>query len=650
MFPFATTHAAGTEDYIHYRLGVKYKEQRKLDQAVEEFRKVLGAYPDNYNAYMQLAEIRGLQGQYRLAVYNLQKSLDYNPGWSKARRMLADAYARDRRFQDAIEEWQKYYNSCDPAERDSVQKVIDKLMNIVQSGGETPDGTGLLDTLSGKPEPTPKAQKTPKPTKIGGSVPRAAPRGSSPSYKKGPSIDEEFKHGVLAYEKAIDTRDNSLMIKALEHLKTTLAMSPGHAGAYYYAGLIRRRQGRNGMAKINFTKGLAYPELGYNAHFYLGKIFGEEKNYAQAIKHLRSYIELTDYEPGRREAQGLINRYQAILDAAGKDTLKVDIKEIIRGDLHRELSQIPPEVRPTPIEVRIDSMLSMSIVDTLTDPGRAMLGAVREFNEGKYDNALKEFKTVLAEYPRGDISARSTYDMGICYMKLGNYRAAENQFQQVIDRFGTHDLTGRAAFLKALSYYKRDEPRTAEQLFRGFIRGNRSHNWVGKAYEYLGDCYVDLEDHKRAVDAYTHAAEKASSPLDRVHADFKAGETYFKIDNRNRAVERFREAIKAGEKNSVYVRVPDSYYRIADHFYRTEQYDKAGKYYRRVTRKYPQFQDTPWGLFQLGGVYKAQKNYDKAIETFKELIKNYPEDYWARQAKWKLEDTVWEHEYRAVLK
>ncbi len=564
--------------------------------------------------------------------------------------MLADAYARDRRFQDAIEEWQKYYNSCDPAERDSVQRVIDGLVDSLQSGGEKAEGSESSETLSGKPEPTSKAQETPKPTKSGGSVPRAAHRGSSPSYKKGPSIDEEFKRGVLAYEKAIDTRDNSLMIKALEHLKTTLAMSPGHAGAYYYAGLIRRRQGRNGMAKINFTKGLSYPELGYNAHFYLGKILGEEKNYAQAIKHLRSYIELTDYEPGRREAQGLINRYQAILDAAKKDTLKVDVKEIIRGDLHRELSQIPPEVRPTPMEVRIDSMLSMSIVDTLTDPGRAMLGAVREFNEGKYDNALKEFKTVLAEYPRGDIAARSTYDMGICYMKLGNYRAAENQFQQVLDRFGTHDLTGRAAFLKALSYYERDEPRTAEQLFRGFIRGNRSHNWAGKAYEYLGDCYVDLEDHKRAVDAYTHAAEKASAPLDRVHAEFKAGETYFKIDNRNRAVERFREAIKAGEKNSVYVRVPDSYYRIADHLYRTEEYDKAGRYYRRVTRKYPQFQDTPWGLFQLGGVYKAQKKYDKAIETFKELIKKYPEDYWARQAKWKLEDTVWEHEYRAVLK
>ena len=45
-------------DYIHYQLGVKYKNEKKYNEAIDEFRKVLAAYPDNYNAYMHLAEIR----------------------------------------------------------------------------------------------------------------------------------------------------------------------------------------------------------------------------------------------------------------------------------------------------------------------------------------------------------------------------------------------------------------------------------------------------------------------------------------------------------------------------------------------------------------------------------------------------------------
>ena len=68
--------AAGN-DYVHYRLGVKYRSENKYDQAIEEFRRVLAAYPDHYNAYMNIAEIRIIQGRYRLALFNLKKSLTF---------------------------------------------------------------------------------------------------------------------------------------------------------------------------------------------------------------------------------------------------------------------------------------------------------------------------------------------------------------------------------------------------------------------------------------------------------------------------------------------------------------------------------------------------------------------------------------------
>ncbi|MBN1306273.1 MAG: tetratricopeptide repeat protein, partial [Chitinispirillaceae bacterium] len=66
--------AEGTGDYIHYRLGVKYKNEKKYERAIDEFRKVLAAYPDNYNAYFQMAEIRAEQQRPRLVIYNLKKA------------------------------------------------------------------------------------------------------------------------------------------------------------------------------------------------------------------------------------------------------------------------------------------------------------------------------------------------------------------------------------------------------------------------------------------------------------------------------------------------------------------------------------------------------------------------------------------------
>lgn len=637
--------AKDTNDYVHYRLGVKYKNEKKFDQAIEEFRKVLAAYPDNYNTYMNLAEIRNYQGRYRLAVYNLKKALAYNPGWGKAKKMLASVYERDGQYQNAIKELQDYYQYCDPAERDSLQNQVNRLMSIVKYGKEYTQsparipkkGSGAKTDAATKKITAPVTKKSYK-KKPGRTIPRNV------------AAENEFNAGVLAYQKGVSTQNNQHFDKALVHFKNTLKKQPRHYGAYYYAGLIRRRNGQNKMAKINFTKALPYKELGHNAHFYLGKIYGEENNYKKAIEHLKVYLQQTTYEPGKREAQSLIDRYRGAYNALHKEPEKIDIKALARDEMHREISQIPEEMVYAPLEIRIDSLLVMTVVDTMTDPGQAMLKGVKSFQENRFDKAIEDFKKVLVSYPKGDIAARCLYDIGVCYMKLKNYANAENFFQQVLDRHNLHALAAPSLFLKAMTYLERSEPATAETLFRRFIQKYRSHALCGKAYEKLGDAYVDLMQDKKSVDAYRQASGNAKSSIDKVYALFKLGTAYFKIGNATRGIESFQKAIATGEKRGIFVRVPDSYYKIADYYYKVKKNSKALDYYIKATRKYPAYQDTPWGLFQIGSIYKNLKKHDKAIKTFNTLINSYPDDYWARQAQWKLEDTVWEHEYRAVLK
>ncbi|MBD3390885.1 MAG: tetratricopeptide repeat protein, partial [Chitinivibrionales bacterium] len=625
-----------------YRLGVKYKNENKLEQAIEEFRKVLAAYPDNYNAYMHIAQIREKQGKPRLAIYNLKKALAYNPGWGKAHRMLARVYESDKQIQNAIKELQLYQQVCDPEERDSVQAQLDRLTGSLGAPGA---GTGAVATATAAPAGGKQASAPAKRS-------RKASAATTRPIKAGPEAEREFKHGVAAYQEAVQTGDPAGFDRAIAHFRKTLEYHPGHAGAYYYAGLIRRRKGQNQMAKVNFSKAVTYPELGYNAHFYLGKIHGEEKEYEEAIRHLKAYMQKTSYEAGRREAQALIDRFQSALQAQRGDTVEVDIAAVAEAELHREVSDVPPEVPLAPMEVRIDSLLSMAIVDTLTDPGQAMLKGVRMFRDGSYDAAIETFKEVLVSYPRGNIAACAIYNIGICYLKLKvrDYRSAENQFQQVIERYPSHPLASKSTFLKAVCYYERKESELAERLLRQFIQKYRTHAWVGKAYEKLGDAYTDLEKHRKAVDAYSQAASGAANDVDKVYAFYKLGTAYFRIDNPARAVQSFEKAIAAGEKNNIRERVPDSYYKIADYYYKQKEYDRALDYYKRATRGHEWYHDTPWGLFQIGNIYKHQKKYELAAKTYKKLMEAYPGHYWAGQAQWKMEDAVWENEYRAVLR
>ncbi|MBD3320916.1 MAG: tetratricopeptide repeat protein [Chitinivibrionales bacterium] len=626
-----TMFAEEAADYIHYRLGIKYKRENDFERAIEEFRKVLAAYPDNYNAYMHLAEIRKAQNRPRLVIYNLKKALAYNPGWGKAHKLLAAAYEADRQYQKAIMELQLYQQACDPAERDSIQTKID----------------GLIARVTGKQAPGEQQKKDPQPAKRPAersaqtSRSRKAP-GTTRTAKPSTKAEDAFEKGVLFYSQ--ERYDESL-----ELLKECLRYQPGHPGAYYYAGLIRRRQGKNGMAKINFLKSLSYPELGYNAHFYLGKILGEERNFSEAIRHLAEYIKLTDYAAGKEEARALISLYKKALKDSTEAIPVVDIKGIGEEHLRGEIEKIGPEVPYNLIEVRIDELLSMVIVDTLTDPGQAMLDGLREFNEGRFDGAIKEFRDVQVQYPTADVAAHCIYNTGICYFKMGLFTNANNQFQQIIDRYPSHSLVPKAKFLKGLCFLEKGESALAEKILRNFIRSYRNHAWVGKAYEKLGDAYVDLEHHKKAIDAYAQAGALAANAKDRVYAYFKSGTCYFEVNNASRAIANFKNAIESGEKKKVFERVPDSYYKIGDYYYQQKEYKEAMKYYKQATRKYPDFQETAWGLFQIGNIYKRTRDFEKAIETYRELLNRYPDDYWARQAKWKMEDTIWENEYQAIL-
>lgn len=632
--------AEGTADYIHYRLGVKYKNEKKYDRAINEFRKVIAAYPDNYNAYLYMAEIRNEQKKHRLVIYNLKKALSYNPGWSRAQKMLAAAYEKNGQYQKAIIELQQYQQTGDPADRDSVQQEIDRLIKKVSKSSQSEEETQKVEdsiiTNTGVDDSAVKMKST-------GSVKRVrkvttAKKKSQPGIKKTVSEEELFTHAVELYNK-------EKFNQSLVYLNKVLKINSSHEGAYYYAGLIRYRKKEYRRAIINLRRGMKYAEFGQNAHYYLGKIFGEQKNYATAITHLFKYIETSTYEPGKKEAAQLIEKYRRAGGAAVLDAIAPGPR--LPGLLSDSAS---PREQYFVLEVRVDSLLTMVTVDTLSDPGRKLLNGIHAFTEGKYDDAILEFKKVLSENPSGTIAIHCLYNIGICYLKMRLFRSAHNQFQQILDRAPNHTLSANSLFLMALASLEQSEPSIAEKLLRKFIRNNRKHPWIANAYEKLGDAYLDSEQTKKAVDAYKQAVAVSIKMGDKVAMLFKLGNAYQMIENRTRAIETFLAVIKNGEKAGLFLRIPDSYYQIADTFYKMKQYKKALNYYVKVTRKYPSYQETPWGLFQIGSVYKNLKNYSGAMKAFKELIKKYPDDYWTRQAQWKMEDVIWENEYKAVLK
>jgi len=609
-------------DFVHYKLGMKYKSENKPEQAIEEFRKVLANFPDHYNAYLHLAEIRMQQKNYQLAIYNLQKALTYNPGWGKAHKLLAQVYVENEQYASALKELQKYQMVADPAEAQQIQTQIDKVMRHLsvekkQQEQKKEEIQRSIEQQSKTPavEEKPVAKKRPA----------------------RPDVESVFMKGVEQYkQRQFD--------ESLATMRRVLSLQKAHPGAYYYAGLIRRRNGQDEMARINFLNSLSYPELGYNAHFYLGKIYGEKKQYAEAIKHLRQYIAQTDYEQGKKDGQWLIDKYTAAMDR--DPTL---LQDDATPQKEERLEKIIPRKVGENFFMQNDSLLALSIVDTLSDAGNAMLEAIQHYRNGMFEKAIEGFKQAMAQYPTANVIATCLYNIGLCYTNLRLPKDAEANFASVLRRYSTHSLAPRSSFLAALSWFYRADYATSEKLFRDFIRSHRSHQWTAMAYQFLGDSYRQLDQPRKALEAYSQAVERLIDPDQKTNALFKQSELYFQLDNPKRAAAIWKKIIEQEDSNKNGVRLADSYYRLADYTFKQGQSATAMQLYKKATRAFVSHPENAWGLFQIGTLYQKQGQFKKAIDSYKLLMQKYPEDYWARQAKWKMQDAIWEDEYKEVL-
>jgi TolA-binding protein len=397
------------------------------------------------------------------------------------------------------------------------------------------------------------------------------------------------------------------------------------------------------MARINFEKALRDPKMGYNAHFYLGKIYGDQKDFAAAIDHLQEYSNLTDYEPGRREALSLIERYEKQMASDTKDE-KDEQSQRIRETVDQELNRLPDQAPLGKMELRLDTLLSLMIVDSTTDEGQAMLAGVHAYRDKEFDKSIEAFYKAIEKYPSGSVAQYSLYNIGIARLRLKDWPRAAELFSQYRNRYPSGDMRQESRFFEAYAYMKMEKRDVAKDLFSGYIQKYRNGRFAGRAYEMLGDIYSREDQSSEAIEAYGKAASSAENTYDKLHALFKQGREYASLENWKYALRAFKKVVAQGRDDG-HVRVPEALYRIADHLYEMNEFNDADTYYRDAVRLYPDYTDTPWGFFQMANIAAKKENYQEAVDRYDTLMNKYPEDYWAKQAEWRKKDAIWEYQY-----
>lgn len=641
---FSTAGAEAPVDTIHFSIGMKYFGEKQYDKAVEEFRKMLTIYPDHAPSYRQIALAWRAQGKHALAVYNLKKASKYAPGNAQVLRDLAEAYFSNGETEPAMNALRQAITAeTDPSRKAKDEERVRAMLGEYKKAEAKADST-----------PVPAAAKVDTAAKDGaaqavaqtGKGAESGKAGEAPEEAPGaPEAASGGKHADLSADPlmkpVLDAYNAGNYTAGLNACRDLLKKKPGHAGAYYYAGVMRYAAKDMDKALFNFNKAFSYPEKGFNAHYYLGLIHERQGRAPEAIKEYEQYINLTSYEAGKAEAKARLSRLLKQPVSAGPETT-------VSGGMLPQAGQAAPDGKVSAFRFNVSGNFSFIIEDTLSEPGRKMLKSLDLFLDEKYDASLKGLKELYREHPRHLLADNALYNIGLVYSRMRLFGEAQEYLGKAVRDYPGGDVARPAEALygevfaqkgardSAVAAFERYLKRYPKDLFYPFINGR------------LGDLAFDQNDGKEALKYYLKALGQETDPEKKISLYFKTGECYWRQGS-DRGIDYFLQAVSADSS----IRsgpVMESCFRLGDYYFRLKNLESALKYYKMAVARFPKSANTAWAQYQIGNIYKAGRQYEDAIRAYQGLMDTHPDDYWAQQAKWKKEDAVWENEYREILK
>jgi tetratricopeptide (TPR) repeat protein len=651
---------------LRLQVARQWAEKGEYEKAVQELRLYLNEHPDAADVYARIGTLRLRQGKLQSAADHFKMALSKDPNLGEARQGLARV--KEQEAGQAL-----------PA----------------APGGEAGSGT------------RPKLGKT---------------AGSSGDYSPEEEDAGEGGSGIYSDPDYLEARRFYRQGKpdeALVAVRKTLGRHPGHPGAYYLGGVIRYEKGELGKAAYNFKRSFDYPERGFNAHFYLGRIHQKQGRVAEAIDAFGNYLKATRSEAGRKQAEAYLAQLMpqagksddpGLPAAVAKDGKSAPVparaeapmqpeepggKDSAHGQDHGKTGghvashatgtdtagahaggevhgmaakgTATPSV-PVPLVLAGEGTLPFVVADSNGAPGRRLIEAFESFKKEKYERAADNLKEVIRLYGGSPNAEAAELDLASVYIRLGLWDNARDRILGYLSRAKDPSRFRDLAFyLEGLMHLGTGDGAKAERALLKVKPGS----YGGPSREELDYCLAEagalMKDLKKWSSYLEQALKSAAGPLRKAELEQRLGLMHGKHGRPERALDHLRRSMdicgkggKGGDRredgegtaaaaDTVAALCAGSQLRIADLEFRRRRWKEALAGYGKFSEAWPDHKEAAWARYQMANAHQAMRNLEQALNEYKRVIDNYPESYWAAQARWKREDAIWRKEYEEVL-
>ena len=575
-------------------------QQGKLEEALQEYRAILLDNPKNAQAYYEAGQVRSLQGKWNAAIQNYGLGLKHDPHLAGAQEAIAEAYENLGQREKAIIAWRKVADNESAEAKSKATSHIESLLH------NAPISTSKVQT------------------------------GTQASTSRWHYDSPEFIQGLANYQAG-------KWHPSLEYWRKVLSSEPGNPGAFYYAGVCRFNLKQYDKAEYNLLKSLPYPDKGFNAHYYLGRIYEIRQNAAKARHEYQAYLGQNPSPEGRKEVEG---RLAALPDVS---TSPQSSHVIPSSSSETDSVSTPP---PKPLPEKIIS-LEIGIFFTIGEeegPGAAALEkALQSAKVKDYSKTIESLKQLRLDYPGTPNALAAGYNLSALYDYLGlpeNLRVLVSTLLRE-DAPEPYRSALRTFLSKALKDV--DELRAARSVLDS-VKSDLALGPTVAQKSLLESQIAEMQKTEKDVPALLEKAiTTEKDPLKRADMRLRLGQVWARQGMNANAEKVFHDLL---ESCSSYTtdQCRKALYALGDMAYHDKAWNQAADYYHKAVTTYPDSLDSPWGFYQIANTHRQKKQWNEAVAAYDSLLQKFPSSYWAEQGRWNREDVIWRGQNSQLLK
>ncbi len=253
--------------------------------------------------------------------------------------------------------------------------------------------------------------------------------------------------------------------------------------------------------------------------------------------------------------------------------------------------------------------------------------AETEYNLHSYENAIQYFKDYVLKFPKSRRHAEAYFYIAESYYYLENFLTSVTYYAKTAEIAYDDKLILMAKVSLGWSYLKLEKLALAQQYFDESYQFAREKGILSDDV-FLGQAtfYAETGELKKAIDAYQHLIQKFPDSERIIEAYLGLANTYYQNKEYPKAIKTYQLIIdqSSGDPSRRPI-LEKTYFGLAWAQLKAGDIDSAVESFQTIKKETESKTVRISALTQIGDAYQDAEQFEKAIEVYDDILKNYPD-------------------------